>query len=177
MTNERPPRGARRRKWLLWSALFLAGALAGASPFAALWFGEWSEDRRRETVEDASREFLLALTNFSADSIERDVAEIRSHAIGEFADEVETTFGPERIEAIRSGGAASTGEVRSVFVESLEEDVAAVFAVVDETVTNSSSPAPRSEVLRIEIGLIETTDGWKVNRVEILQSPPAEQAR
>jgi hypothetical protein len=51
------------------------------------------------------------------------------------------------------------------------EDTASVFGVVNETVTNRAQQTPRQEVLRIEIDMIETTGGWKVNRVNILQSP------
>jgi hypothetical protein len=38
-------------------------------------------------------------------------------------------------------------------------------------VTNEASPTPSTEVLRTEIELIQMKDGWKVDRVDILQSP------
>lgn len=46
-----------------------------------------------------------------------------------------------------------------------------MFGVVDETVSNAAAPAPREDVLRVEVEMIETDEGWKVGRVEILQSP------
>ena len=61
--------------------------------------------------------------------------------------------------------------VRSIFVESIAWDSATVFGVVDEAVTNQANPVARTEVLRIEIDMIRTTGGWKVERVNILQSP------
>jgi ABC-type phosphate/phosphonate transport system ATPase subunit len=71
--------------------------------------------------------------------------------------------------------ATSQGTVRTVVVHRLGEDTASAFGVVDETVTNSASPEPRTEVLRevlrVELGLIETSEAWKVERVEILQAP------
>jgi hypothetical protein len=63
------------------------------------------------------------------------------------------------------------GRVRSLFVQSLSGGSATVFGVVDEAVSNAGQPAPRTELIRIDIEMIETTDGWKVNRVNILQSP------
>jgi hypothetical protein len=58
-----------------------------------------------------------------------------------------------------------------VFVESLSGGSATVFGVVDEAVSNAAQPAARTELIRIDIEMIETTQGWKVNRVDILQSP------
>jgi Mce-associated membrane protein len=158
-----------RSRWLPWVLFGLAVGLAAL--FALLWNGERSEDRRRAEVEAAARGFLLALTNFAPDTIDQDVEEIRSFAVGQFADEVGETFSPEQMAAIRENEATSVGRIRNLFVQALEQDTAAVFGVVDETVANSASPTPRSEVLRVEIGLIETSEAWKVDRVEILQSP------
>lgn len=45
--------------------------------------------------------------------------------------------------------------------------------MVQETVTNSASPEPRTDVVRVELRLIETSEAWKVDRVEILQNPAA----
>lgn len=91
--------------------------------------------------------------------------------MGAFAAEVDETFSAERLEAIRANRAESRGQVRTVFVQRLEGDSATAFGVVDETVINSASPEPRTDVLRVELGLIQTTEAWKVDRVEILQSP------
>jgi Mce-associated membrane protein len=146
---------------------------SAAIVFAVLWWGLRAEASRKDQVEATTRSFLVALTNFSGPTIERDVAEIRSYAIGQFAEEVQETFSPDRIAAIRDNQATSEGQVRSVFVERLDKATAAVFGVVDETVTNTAQPAPRMDVLRIEVSLIETAQGWKVERVEILQSPGA----
>jgi hypothetical protein len=43
--------------------------------------------------------------------------------------------------------------------------------VVNETIVNASLPAPRAEVLRVELELIETPEGWKVSSVQLLQTP------
>ena len=42
---------------------------------------------------------------------------------------------------------------------------------VRESVTNAASSTPRQEVIRIDLLLINTKSGWKVNRVNILQQP------
>ena len=148
-----------------------AVAVAAAVTFAVLWIDARGAARQQEEVAGSAREFLQALTNFSPQTIEQDVEEIRSFAVGQFAEEVESTFSEERIQAIRESEAVSTGRVQSVFLQSLEGTTASVFAVVRQTIINRSLPAPRVDILRVDLGMIETADGWRVNSVEILQSP------
>lgn len=171
--SPRPPlaflRRAARGRALPWG--LSAVAAAGLVTLAILWQGQRSEAVRREEVRETTRGFAEALTTFSAETIERDVAEIRSYAVGGFADEVEETFGPDRVQAIRESEARSVGRVQDVFVQSVEGPSASAFAVVEETVVNQAQAAPRTDVLRMEVGLIRTEDGWKVESVELLQSP------
>lgn len=148
-------------------------AAAAAVTFAILWLGARSADARQEEVVSTARRFLLALTNFSAETIEEDVDQIRTFAVGQFASEVNTTFSDERIQAITDSEAVSTGRVQSVFIQSLSGSTGTVFGVVRETIVNETLPAPRVDLLRIELGMIETPEGWQVSSVEILQSPGA----
>jgi hypothetical protein len=147
-------------------------ATCAAILFAVLWRAEAGRDDRAREVRAVGRAFLTALTNFSAETIDRDVEEIRAFAVGRFAEEVEITFSDERIEAIRSQAATSTGDVEAVFVQDIGDDTATVFGVVQETVANETT-TPREDTLRVEVGLIETADSWKVEQVELLQTPSA----
>ena len=151
----------------------VAVATAAAVTFAILWRVEAGEDRAAAEVRDAARRFLSVLTNFSAETIEEDIEEIRGFAEGGFAQEVDQTFSDARVAAIRENEVVSTGRVRSVFVQTVEGNTATVFGVVNETIVNASLTAPRADVLRVELELIETPDGWKVSSVQILQSPGA----
>lgn len=150
--------------------LFVVTATA-AVVFALAWIDTANEEDRVKEVERTTQRFVIALTNFSADSIESDVQEIRSFAAGDFEDEVDTFFGPDAIDAITQAEASTEGEIEAIFVQDIDEDAASVFAVVRETVTNSVLTEPQTDILRLEIGLTETDDGWKVNRVEVFQAP------
>jgi hypothetical protein len=139
--------------------------------FAAMWQGSQAEEGKRAEVASAASTFLLALTNFTGATIQSDIAEIRSYAVGDFADQVETFFDPQAVAALQQAQARSVGRIRSLFVQSISGGSASVFGVVDEAVSNSAQPSPRTEIIRIDVEMIETTQGWKVNRVNILQSP------
>lgn len=152
-----------------WTLFFLASAAAVV--FGILWFGQENDRDRISEVERATQRFVTALTNFSAETIEEDVEEIRSFAVGDFAGEVETFFGPEAVEAIQQAEASSEGQIEAIFVQDMDEDFASTFVVVRETVTNSVLEEPQTDVLRLEVGLTETSDGWKVNNVDVFQAP------
>ncbi len=160
-----------RSPYLPW---VVAGVAIGlAILFLFLWRGEANEEARRDEVALAATDFLRALTNFSGETIDQDVAEIESFAVGDFAEQVRTFFNPRAKQALARARARSVGRVQRLYVQSVSDDTASVFGVVNETVTNRVQRTPRQEILRIEIDMIETTGGWKVNRVNILQSPGA----
>ena len=159
----------RRSPYLPWG---VAGVAIGlAILFFFLWRGEANEEGRRNEVAVAATDFLRALTNFSGETIDRDVAELEAFAVGDFAQQVRTFFNPRAKQALMRARARSTGHVQRVYVQSVSGESASVFGVVNETVTNRATRTARREVLRIEIDMIETKTGWKVNRVNILQSP------
>jgi hypothetical protein len=151
--------------------LLLAIAVAVAGLFAYLWWDYRSEEDARHEIEQVSRNFTEALTDFSADTIERDVEEIKEFAVGTFSDEVDTFFGPETVEAVKEADATSQGDIQGLYVQHISGSSASVFALVSETVTNAALTEPQTDTLRIEIDLIETTSGWKVESVQILQAP------
>ena len=128
-------------------------------------------DARVAAVESVSRESLDALTNFSARTIDRDVGRLKRLAVGSFSTQVEQTFSPSRISQIRQADVRSTGRIKSLFVEDVSGDTASAFGVVDTTVVNNVSGSPRAEVVRFELSLIDTTGGWRIDQVNILQSP------
>lgn len=155
-----------------WTLFVLA--TTAAVTFGLLWQQGDAPDAERAEVEKAARGFVTALTNFSADTIELDATEIRSFAVGDFAEEAETFFGEEAIAAIKDAQAESIGKIESLFIQDISEDQASVFGVVSETVTNATLTDPRSDILRLEVGMIKTASGWKVNRVDVFQAPGAE---
>ena len=152
-----------------WTLFVLA--LGAAVTFLILWQEAETEGSEQDEVVAVATDFVNALTNFSADTIDEDAEKIRSFAVGDFEEEVDTFFGDRAIAAIKEADATSSGEIEEIFVQSIDEDEASVFAVVTETITNAATTEPRTDTLRLEVGLIETGSGWKVQSVEVFQSP------
>ena len=165
--DEEPDEGS-RFGMLPW-ALFVI-ALGAAVFFFMMWRGADTAAAREGEVRATATQFLEALTTFDAETIDQDAEEIRSFATASFADEVDKFFGEDAQEAIRKAKATSDGEVRSLYIQSLQGEQAVLFALVNQTITNKTETDPRTDVLRIEVQMIETTSGWKVGKVDIIRS-------
>jgi hypothetical protein len=151
----------------------IAGVALGlAILFGIFWQREVARDARENDVRATATAFLTALTNFKGSTIDRDVSEIASFAVGDFAKQVQTFFNQQAKQALTKAEAESIGRVQKVFVEAVNGQSASVFGVVNEAITNSGTRTNRRlEVLRVELEMIDTKDGWKINQVNILQSP------
>lgn len=160
---------SRLPKMLPWLLLVVAVLAAGA--FAQLWQRAESAQDRELELRHRARGFVLALTNFSSGSIESDVDEIRSYATGRFAEEVDTLFSDQTIDAIERAKASSSSDVEDLLVQSMGAERASVFAVVSEEVTNEALQEPQLGVIRLEVDLLKTDAGWKVEGVQLFQSP------
>lgn len=146
-------------------------ALAAAITFALLWQTSDGDDSGKKELEDRAESFVLALTNFSSATIEADVEEIRSYATGAFEEQVNDLFSEDTVAAIKDAEATSTATLEALFVQSMSEDSATVFAVLREEITNLTLDEPRSDIVRMEVGLVKTEGGWMVDSVELFQSP------
>ena len=157
-----------RSRWLPWA---LVVVLAGTTLVNwALLRSERSEDSRAVEVDETARAFLRALTNFTGQTIEEDSERIKGFAVGDFADEVKQTFNKERNDTARRNRVVSVGTVQSVHVEEIEGNTAKVFAVVQQRVQNASTEA-HTDQLRMSLQMIDTPGGWRISKVEILQTP------
>ena len=146
-------------------------ALAAAAVFAVLWQQGEAREQQREDVRAAGERFVTALTTFSHETIVEDADRIRSFAVGRFEEEAGVFFGARAIEAIQDAEATSRGNIEALFVESIADDEASIFAVVSESITNSQATEPQTEIVRLHVEMVNVDDTWKVEMVEILQSP------
>jgi hypothetical protein len=154
---------------LPWILLLLA--LAAAGTFAYLWQTSVGSHAAESELRSEARRFVLALTNFGSKTIEDDVDDIRSFASGSFAKEVDELFGKETIAAIKKAEATSIGRVEKIFVQDIDARSASVFAVVSEEVRNKNITEPRTDIVRMEVGLVRLNEQWKIDRVELFQTP------
>lgn len=157
----------RARRWAL-PALAVVLALA-AGAFGFLWQQEVRENAAREEVAEVAERFTQNLITFDYRTIDADIERIREDATGSFQGELDVAFRGDIEafrEALREARAESSGSVLGSIVQSLEADTAGVLVVADQRIQNEETPEPRTIPRRIELTLVETSEGWKVDRVE-----------
>jgi hypothetical protein len=146
-------------------------ALVAAVTFGVLWQQEWSKANAQDELRAQATEFINDLTSISAETAEADAEEIKRWAVGDFAEEAEVFYGDKAIDAVKEADASTEGTIESLFVQSLEDGEASVFAVIDYTVTNAGTAESKTDTIRMNIEMIQSEGGWKVNSVRVLESP------
>ncbi|HUO49060.1 MAG TPA: hypothetical protein VMU09_09525 [Acidimicrobiales bacterium] len=169
--------GGEGRRVPLWVAIVL-GAVAVVTTVLALAFGSmWSSlNAQQSAANDAKAEasrFLVALTNFRPNTVDADFSSIAAMATGDFAKQSASFFGTNIRSALQQARAQSDGQIRNIYVQKVDSNQAVVYAVVDQTYANSKTAVPATDVLRVELSLTQTDQGWKVSEVSVLQAPSA----
>jgi Mce-associated membrane protein len=139
---------------------------------SVLLFRGGSDERARTEAFDTSRRFLVRLTTYNSSTLDAQRREVLALATGRFRTEYTQLTGPDFIAALRDRQADSKGIVSRLAVTSLEGDNAGVLAVVEVSVTNKDLPAPNVERNVIELSLVRTGSGWRVDAVSILGTLP-----
>lgn len=133
---------------------------------AWLWSrGPSAADRRADAV-DASSRFAIALTSYDYRHLDADMAKVRSMSLAGFRDEYAGLLGRSGVEALKASRAVSVASVaKGPFVGELTSDEARTVTVVEQKITNKDNPAARTITTRIELYLVRTSHGWKIDRV------------
>lgn len=158
-------------------AVLAAAGLAGTLFFGFAWNRERTADAAEASMRTTASDFLVALFDFDGRTIDDDFDNIMSYATGDFADQAEAQFADDDTRAaLREVQASSRVEVRDLFVQSFDGDRGRVFAVVDQTIANNQFPQPRSDQVRLEVGLRRVDGDWKVATLDVLEAPAAQAA-
>lgn len=167
-TADPPPRAGR----LPWIVATVAALSALATIVAAAVL---ITEARRPTadlaaVEQTAGQFALELTTWDASDGMGDTREaLREAGTETFAADVDALFGgTDDLATLEELGARSEGEVRDVFVQSLEGDEAEALAVVVQRVTTE---ATEGEEVSLRYALLTMQrDGrtWRVDAVELV---------
>lgn len=158
-------------------AILAIVGLAGTLFFGFQWNQERTADNAEASIKTTASDFLVALFDFDGRTIDEDFDNILSYATGDFADQADAQFADDDTRAaLREVQASSRVEVRDLFVQSFHGDRGRVFAVVDQTIANNQFPEPRSDQVRLELGLRKVDGEWKIATVDVLEAPAAQAA-
>jgi hypothetical protein len=168
------PAGRGGRALLAGVALVALLGLVGTAVFASMWNGLRHRDDTQHQVEGVGRQFLIALTNFDARTVDSDFARILSFAAdnSHFAQQAQSTFNSDLGRAFKAKQASSRGEIHYLFVQGVHGTTADVYAVIDQTIFNNSMKAPVADEIRADVTLQRVKGLWRVSELTVLQAPP-----
>ncbi|HZU80563.1 MAG TPA: hypothetical protein VE991_11655, partial [Acidimicrobiales bacterium] len=132
------PRGRGTPTWV--TVVFGVVALVAivvAIAFGSAWSNLNSQNTTRDTVKRVGTDFLMALTNFSPTTVDADFRTIATYATGSFAQQSNAFFGSSIRQQLQAVQAKSQGQIRYIYVQSLEGNSATLYAEVDQTFANS----------------------------------------
>lgn len=128
---------------------------------------ENAEERTREEVLSVARRFAVHLTTYRHDTLDKDVDEVLSLSTGSFRKDYEEVLGGETFrKSLVEVKGESKGRIISIALVSLEGEEASVVAVVERTTSNTELSRPQVKPNRLELSLLRTASGWKVERVD-----------
>jgi hypothetical protein len=139
--------------------------------FAVSWSDLSSQNDQRAAVKRVATDFLVALTNFDPTNIDSRFRTIASYATGDFAKQSNAFFGTQIRQELEQVQARSQGQVRYCYVQDLQGNQASVYAEVDQAFANSKFTSVQSDVLQLAVALTDTSSGWKIADVSVLQGP------
>jgi hypothetical protein len=165
----------RRRSTSPWLVPFLliltALSLIAAIGFALAWSNLQSQQNTKTTVTRVARDFLLSLTNFTPANLDNRLSNLSTYATGDFAKQENQFFGTSIRQALQKVQASSRGQIRYIYVQTLNGDQATVYAWVDQTFINNKLTSPQTDVLQVSLGMFDRPAGWKIGSVSVLNSP------
>lgn len=144
--------------------------------FIALLFGlAWgnlnSQQSAQSDVKNVSRQFLVAYTNFTPKNLDAKFQTLQGLATGNFVNQADQIFGSNIRQALKQAQVSSEGEIRYLYVQSIEGTQASVYAWVDQTAVNNKVPKPFTDTLQMQLTLTDTNQGWRVTGARVLNSP------
>jgi len=165
--------GERRRPPVL---VMVLAVLVALGLFGTVFF--WSKYRTlnsrghdQQQVVAVSRDFLLALTNFQAGTIDSDFNRVQSYATGDFQSQALSFFSTDVRRALAKVQAVSRGQIKALYVQSVQGDQATTYADIDQTIANINFKSPEQDELRIVLSLKKLPVGWRISEVTVLQAP------
>ncbi|MDX1657595.1 MAG: hypothetical protein R3343_02130 [Nitriliruptorales bacterium] len=163
------PRQPPSRFWLVAPWVLAVLGLAAAAFSTWQWLDLKSAEDTRAEVQAAATDFVLTLTNWDAtDGLDDTVDELRAAGSEQFLEEIDQLFGGDLRQQLEQSRAVSTGEIQDVFVQSIDEREAVVFAVVIQRLELGLRDESSSMVRSARISLKPSGDGWLVSRVELV---------
>jgi Mce-associated membrane protein len=153
----------------VWAWIAIAAALVLIQAAASVFlFRSNAPEHNRNDALSLSRRFVISLTTYSESSLASQRTTVLSMSTGTFRADFDRLTGSSFADALHQTQASSQGKIVTLAVSSAASDHATVLGIVDVTVSNKDLKTPRVDRQVIQIALVRTSSGWKVDGVTVL---------
>ena len=155
-----------RRRWV--NLLLVAGLLVSAGAAGGIYWWMYRPDRltddaARGQVTDAAREGTVALLSYAPETLDKDLADAKSHLTGEFL----TYYGQftEKFvaPASRQRGIKTEASVIRAAVSDMRPERAVVLAFVNQVTTSKERPDPSLATSSVLVTLVKSNGRWLIS--------------
>ena len=134
-----------------------------------LYFKQYRPDQQTDasvarTVVDAATDGTVALLSYSADSLDRDFANARSHLAGDFLSYYDQFTQQTVAPMAKQKSMKTTGKVTGAAVSELHPDSAVVLVFVDQVTTTKDSPQPSMAVSSVLVRMSRVNGNWLITK-------------
>lgn len=151
-----------------WIAIGIAIILIGLLAVSVFFFRSNAPEHDRNDALGLSRRFVISLTTYNESSLASQRTTVLSMSTGTFRSDFDRLTGASFADALHQTQASSQGKIVTLAVSSVSSDNATVLGIVDVTVSNKDLKTPRVDRQVIQVGLVRTSSGWKVDAVTVL---------
>jgi Mce-associated membrane protein len=157
-----------------WRPILLTALVIAAMGLAAgLLFFQYRTDRQvddavaREVVRSASGGAVASLS-YSADSLDRDFAQAKTHLTGDFLDYY-TKFTAQIVAPmVQQNHITQKASVVQAAVSQLDPASAVVLVFIDQTVTSKDKPQPLTTPGTVRVTLTKVNGSWLISKLNPL---------
>ena len=151
-----------------WIAMGIATILIAVLAVSVFVFRSNAPEHDRSDALALARRFVTSLTTYNETSLADQRAAVLSMSTGTFRADFDRLTGSAFADALHQTQASSSGAIVNLAVSSLSKDSATVLGIIDVTVSNKDLKTPRVDRQVVQIGLVRTSGGWKVDAVTVL---------
>ena len=163
---DEPASKPKRRRWLAAVLAALLVASAGAAGAVYWWIyrpDQQSNGAAQQRVTEAAREGTVALLSYAPETLDKDLANAKSHLTGEFlkyySDFTDKIVAP----AAKQKGVKTEATVARAAVSEMQPDRAVVLVFVNQVTTSKDRPDPALATSSVMVTMVKQDGGWKIS--------------
>jgi Mce-associated membrane protein len=143
---------------------FLLGSIGAA---ATTYLGPHRDDRDTAAAAsqavDAAEQGSVALLSYAPDSLERDLADARSHLTGDFLTYYSKFADEILVPAARQQDVHASATVVRAATIAAHPDTAEVLVFLNQNTSSRDNPAPVQTASSVKVGLTKVEGNWRIS--------------